>query len=134
MLIYAADLVLPIKILLVVFVVALIGAVIGTKYVRSENKLVCMWLVPMGSIGGVFALLMFPSITTNDLLLGKRWSEDCRVVEKFERHDFEAPTNRLICSGVDEHVNSESYAVLTKAYRERSELVAETASPENDDF
>lgn len=68
---------------------------------------------------GIFALMMFPSITTNDLLLGKRWSEDCRVVEKYERHAFEAPTNRLICSGVDEHVNSESYAVLTKAYRER---------------
>lgn len=134
MIIYADDLIMPIKILLVVLVLTLIGALIGSKFVRSENKLVCMWLVPIGSLGGIFALMMFPSITTNDLLLGKRWSEDCRVVEKYERHDFEAPTNRLICSGVDEHVNSESYAVLTKAYRERSELVAESARPENDDF
>lgn len=53
---------------------------------------------------------------------------------KYEHHNFEAPTNRLICSGVDEHVNSESYAVLTKVYRERSELLAESASPSKDDF
>jgi hypothetical protein len=88
------------KILLVVFVVTIIGATIGLKFVRSENKIVCMWLVPIGCLGGIFALMMFPSITTNDLLLGKRWSEDCRVVEKYERHAFEAPTNRLICSGL----------------------------------
>ena len=132
MLIYAADLILPLKILLVVFVVTIIGATIGLKFVRSENKIVCMWLVPIGCLGGIFALMMFPSITTNDLLLGKRWSEDCRVVEKYERHAFEAPTNRLSCSGVDEHVNSESYAVLTKAYRERGgELISGSHSVEN---
>ena len=119
MLIYAADLILPLKILLVVFVVTIIGATIGLKFVRSENKIVCMWLVPIGCLGGIFALMMFPSITTNDLLLGKRWSEDCRVVEKYERHAFE-------------HVNSESYAVLTKAYRERGgELISGSHSVEN---
>jgi hypothetical protein len=59
------------KILLVVFVVTIIGATIGLKFVRSENKIVCMWLVPIGCLGGIFALMMFPSITTNDLLLGK---------------------------------------------------------------
>lgn len=52
MLIYAADLILPLKILLVVFVVTIIGATIGLKFVRSENKIVCMWLVPIGCLGG----------------------------------------------------------------------------------
>lgn len=51
MLIYAADLILPLKILLVVFVVTIIGATIGLKFVRSENKIVCMWLVPIGCLG-----------------------------------------------------------------------------------
>lgn len=56
MLIYAADLILPLKILLVVFVVTIIGATIGLKFVRSENKIVCMWLVPIGLSWGNFCI------------------------------------------------------------------------------
>ena len=68
---------------------------------------------------GNFALMMFPSITTNDLLLGKRWSERLSRGRKIRTPRFLSTDEPADLFGVDEHVNSESYAVLTKAYRER---------------
>lgn len=115
MLIYATDLILSLEILLVVPVVTITGAIIGLKFICSENKIVCIWPMPIGRLGEISALIIFPLITTDDLLLGRRRLEDCRVVEKYGHHALETPTNRLICSGIDGHVNSGSYTVLTEA-------------------
>lgn len=72
MLICATDLILPLEVLLVVFVVTIIGATIELKFVHFENKTACMWLALIDYLGGIFILVMFPSVTAGDLLLGKR--------------------------------------------------------------
>lgn len=132
MLIYAVDLELPGKILLVVLAVTFVAGCFASKFAKSATVEIAVWMLPMASFGGLMAIYLFPSITISDMETARHWLEDCHVVEMNQRHEFSAPTKRLICPAGDEQVDVESYKVLVKAYRERGrELIAEANKVDN---
>ena len=119
--IYLSEMMIFGKWLSAIFLLLLLASYLLTKLNVSLTVLLATWISTAVAFAGVVVLVLMPGIKDDDLALGKRWLEECTVIEKFERHSIGGPTNRLLCHGVEEQVDAEAYQAFTIAFQERVE-------------
>lgn len=109
------------KVLFGIFLVMLLASYLFSKFNVPISLLFTTWLSTAAAFALLVVLILMPGIHNDDLALGKRWLEECKVVAKFERHTLSEPTNRLQCNGVEEEVDAGDYQTFTLAYLERGD-------------
>lgn len=118
---YLSEMMIFGKWLSAIFLLLLLASYLLTKLNVSLTVLFATWISTAVAFAGVVVLVLMPGIKDDDLALGKRWLEECSVIEKYERHSIGGPTNRLLCHGVEEQVDAEAYQAFTIAFQERGE-------------
>lgn len=119
--IYMSDVMIFGKVLLGIFLLLLLASYLFSKLNVPIAVLLTTWLSAAAAFALLVVLVLMPGIKKDEVALGKRWLEECTLVEKFERHTLREPTNRLQCHGVEEQVDASDYQTFTVAYLERGE-------------
>lgn len=119
--IYMSDVMIFGKVLLGIFLLLLLASYLFSKLNVPISVLFTTWLSAAAAFALLVVLVLMPGIKSDEVALGKRWLEECTLVEKFERHTLREPTNRLQCHGVEEQVDASDYQTFTVAYLERED-------------
>ncbi|BBQ84162.1 MULTISPECIES: hypothetical protein [Enterobacteriaceae] len=117
--IYASDIMIFGKVLLAILLLLLLASYLFAKFNFPISVLLTTWLSTAAAFALLVVLVLMPGIREDEVSLGKRWLEECSVVEKYERHSLGESTNRLRCHGVEERVDARDYQTFTLAYLER---------------
>lgn len=119
--IYLSDVMIFGKVLLGIFLVLLLASYLLSRLKVSVSVLLATWLSTAAAFALLVVLVLMPGVKDDDIARGKRWLEECTVMEKYERHSNGEATNRLMCNGVEERVEASAYQSYTLAYLERGD-------------
>ena len=119
--IYMSDVMIFGKVLFGIFLILLLASYLFSRLNVSITVLFTTWLSAAAAFALLVVVLLMPGVKNDEIAQGKRWLEDCTVMEKYERHSNGEPTNRLMCHGVEERVQASEYQSYTLAYLEHGD-------------